>query len=435
MVKARTKTKTRVAIVLTVGGIILAAAFAGAFALERQPVEQGSRSLVDRQTRFQLRDFPWVFGSDNFDVLIFSMSNLDKGSDFDLALDNFIQVLDDTENLEAEYWELDSGDFESEFGVRVSDSQDYDEIQEVLEQVKNDRGVEYFIILGGLDVIPFAVRFDVPDHQGVLSTTVRGDTWYIDFDDDLIPDEDLAIGRIPDYGTQSSAIISYLETATDLHQQGGFTLEDPAFITLCNGEDDCYESPPYCAFPNDFCSCNETDFYQLLSSSDFILFTGHGSRISLVTTDHGCYIWQTSKIDEVDFSTHHPFISGYGPCHFGDLFYEADPGTLAESHAVEFLNAGASIFFANVDANGSIVWLDNNFPFNAMSNGETVGKAFVESVRHAVLVDAGYGYPAAAYSIVNQLVIYGDPTLYLRSEPANYSLPDIPEDNQCLVDF
>ncbi|MDD1761363.1 MAG: hypothetical protein LUQ59_03945 [Methanothrix sp.] len=71
------------------------------------------------------------------------------------------------DGLSASYVVLDSEDCRSRYGVRLSDSEDWEEIREMLHTISGRTGPCYIILLGGPAVLP------VP---AVVS--VAGSFWY-----------------------------------------------------------------------------------------------------------------------------------------------------------------------------------------------------------------------------------------------------------------
>lgn len=351
------------------------------------------------------------------DVLLFSMTNLEKVSGFDEKVDEFINTLQTTEGLDAEYWELDSDDFESFFGYKVEDSSDWENIREVLERVENDREYKYFVILGGVDVVPFATQVDVPNFpDDIVYATNRGDGGYIDFDYDYFPDENLVVARIPDYGTSSTNILSYFDTTIELHNLGGITFDTFADFDCYydDEETDCYTTPPYCFVNNRWeedDDCSADALFSLLSSSDRIRFVGHGSQRGIWSMVSGYIVWYSNQFDHVNLQTLHPFIDALHPCNSGELL-SGDDDVLA----VEFIKAGASIYVANVEARGSPNYISDNYPEISMADGDSVGEAFFNDIRYTFIEDPSSSLSAFTenYSIPNQLILYGDPTLHLR---------------------
>jgi hypothetical protein len=355
----------------------------------------------------------------NYDVLLFSMTNLTKVSGLEEKISEFISTLETTENLRAEYWELDSSEFESSFGYKVEDPSNWEEIRDVLERVENDRGYKYFVILGGVDIVPFATQINVPNvYDDVVYETNRGDGGYIDFDYDYIPDENLVIARIPDYGFSSETIFSYLDVAIELHNLGGITLNSFADFDCGyydSEETDCFTTPPYCvldSFGEVSENCSTDDLFSLLSNSDRIRFTGHGTRRSILSMNTEYVVWNYDQFDYVDLQTLHPFIDALHPCNTGEIV----SGDQSDLLVVDFLKAGASIYAANVEARGSPNYISDNFPEISMTDGDSVGEAFYNDIRYTFVENPASSLAAFTtdYSIPNQLILYGDPTLELR---------------------
>jgi len=278
-VATKTSTKTFVALLITAGVLTIAAAFAmvtvptGPFLKEGRLIKPGyvlSGYTVPGYVApgyfsfhspgysapgyvapgYQAPNPVAPVEENNYDVLLFSMTNLTKVSGLEEKISEFISTLETTENLRAEYWELDSSEFESSFGYKVEDPSSWEEIRDVLERVESDRSYKYFVILGGVDIVPFATQINVPNvYDDVVYETNRGDGGYIDFDYDYIPDENLVIARIPDYGFSSETIFSYLDVAIELHNLGGITLNSFADFDCGyydSEETDCFTTPPYC---------------------------------------------------------------------------------------------------------------------------------------------------------------------------------------------
>ena len=334
------------------------------------------------------------------DVLLLSMSNLDKDDNFFVKIKEFIDTLDRTENLKAAYLELDSEHVKNVYGVKVTDRTDWLNIKNVLKAIIEKENPAYLIILGGADVVsrPEIASVRCSDYNNL----VRSDSWYIDLNDDQIPDEGLSISRIADYGTSSSSILKYLDTAIKVHNAGGFTNSKYAeFSTCIPGKSGCYAAPPYCVDYLESCGCSRNVLFPILSSSDYIVFTGHGTLQGFYT-DAMCLIFDVNSMDEVDLNTYNPVVIGYYSCSTGMLGIGQ-----TKTLAVEFLKAGASIFVGRTETLGVPLTVGTDFEID-LKNGIRVGDALFQEVRESSLVDCKF------IDAANALTLYGDSTLRIR---------------------
>ena len=353
------------------------------------------------------------------DVLLVATEALETSPEFFDKVNEYIDTMADTEGLTTAYLELDSAVARDELDIYLADNEytDWLLVKDAIERVVDEKNIEYLILLGGEEVVPMPVMDNVPngtyDEENPIVDSVDGDSWYLDFNNDWLPDDGLVISRIADYGTGTTVILDYLDTAIKLHNLGGITMDSPAMLTgegYCERYDEgihgCYELPPYCVDSDPDCGCIEESMYDLLSSSDIIRFSGHGSRFGFVS-EEGCLQFQVSKMENVNFNTHNPFVIGFYSCVTGIIFQTQ------QTNATEFLRSGASIFAGRTETLGLYQYFVDNFPEASMANRESVGQAFFDSIREPFISDPDF-FLEIGYAVANQLILYGDPTLRLK---------------------
>jgi hypothetical protein len=325
------------------------------------------------------------------DVLMISTSLLQKDPDWLETLNEYKSVLEVTENLCAEYVEVDSEECLAAYGVKADDPGNWEEIQYVIESIVGTTQASYIMLLGGVSVIPrpsVDILCSIED-----PVTVPSDGWYMDFDGDQIVDQGLSIGRLPDIGYQSSAVTAYLQTATTLHNDGGLSLDTDVWFTPYD-----YSTPLYGVC--NACTLKE-EFYDLMSTRHYIFFTGHGSPTGFYNNFLEP-IFTIDYMDSINLKTHHPVIIGYYSCRTGVLTRESP--TLS----YEFLKAGAAAFLARTTEQGVPSNVAGTFPAT-IDEGMRIGPALYGAMRDTVLVQ-GCAFKASA----GHLCLYGDPTLKLR---------------------
>ena len=330
--------------------------------------------------------------SDVNDVLIVSTSLLQKDNDFETIVDEYKRVLEVEEELCAEYIEVDSQECLFSFGTKVNNPGDWEEIRSVLAFMVDFSGASYILILGGVSVFPSpTVTIPCP---GEDTKTITSDAWYVDFDNDYIVDEGLSIGRLPDLKDQSSAVVASLRTATSLHRVGGFALDVETRFSVYD-----YTTPPYGVC--DDCTMREP-FFDLMSASNFIWFTGHGSPAGFYNNSVEP-IFTLNYMDAIDLQMHHPVIIGYYSCNTARLLSEIP--TLAYA----FPKAGAAGFIARTTDLGVPSYVAAYFP-SQIEDSVPIGLALFRAMRESVLI-GGCRFKASA----GHLSLYGDPTLKRRS--------------------
>jgi len=346
------------------------------------------------------------------DVLLVTTEALETTSELIDKLSEYIETMESTEGLTTAYLEIDSTSAQDEIGIYLADYTDWLEVKDALEDVVEAKNVEYLILLGGEQVVPMPVLDDVPngtyDPENPTVDSVDGDNWYLDYNDDYLPDDGLVISRIADYGTGTTVILDYLDTAIKLHELGGITFDSPVLLqgeSYCVGDQNCYEYPPYCVDSDPACGCVEEFMYELLSSADLIRFSGHGSRFGFVF--EGCTAFSVNHIEEVELDTHNPLVIGYHSCDTG-LIHQNQ-----QTNATEFLNSGASIFAGRTETLGIYQYFVDNFPERGLAEGQSVGRAFFDSLRETHESEPDFN-SEFGYAATNALILYGDPTLRLR---------------------
>ncbi|TET54988.1 MAG: carboxypeptidase regulatory-like domain-containing protein, partial [Anaerolineales bacterium] len=223
------------------------------------------------------RDFDlYLMRQRSADVLLITTSLLHKTADFEPAIKHYSLVLRDTEGLVATYVELDSDACLGTYGVQVYDATSWEEIRQALEAIIDATAASYVTILGGELVLPRPQVEACCLDEAVLA--VPSDAWYVDFDGDQIVDEGLSVGRLPDLVYQSETVVAALQTATTLHEAGGCTLDAEVRFTLND-----YTTPPYGVC--DDCT-KQAEFFELVSTSDYIIFAGHGGPSGFYNNSH-----------------------------------------------------------------------------------------------------------------------------------------------------
>lgn len=339
------------------------------------------------------------------DVILISMSNLEKDENFYEEINRYITTLNKTENLKAEYVELDSDKVNEIFGTRVEKKGDWHEVKRVLKLIIERTGASYVVILGGEGVVPrpsvAASELQCEPTEG--DDMVYSDALYIDLNEDDFIDENLSISRFPDYGNKSANIIRELQTATLLHERGGFTISRPAYIMNCMYQPtDCYPSDEYCV--SDECTHRE-ELFQVMSSSDYLVFSGHGNPSGFFSTNALHPIFLTSHMEKINLSRNNPVVVGYYSCNTGDLSDET--GDIAGVLAVEFMAAGASDFFARTGTFGVPSPVGDNSP-DDLKSGKRIGDVLFDDLRDAQEFNCEVTTSALA------IVLYGDPTLHIK---------------------
>jgi hypothetical protein len=345
-------------------------------------------------------------------VLLVTTSLLSMTPELGGSVSRYTEVVSRKDGLLARYIVLDSDECWAAYGVRLGDSANWQEIRDVLHTITEETGPCYIILLGGPAVLP------VPDVVNVGGSPwyLPADGWYIDFDENGVVDEGFAISRMADINSDSSAIAAALQSASDLHEAGGFgMIPEMLLSTRCwaappagLGEacrDDaptcgrCYATPPYGV-------CDECDrsaeMFSLMSDSDYIFIMGHGSPESFSTNER-LPIFNLENVADVDLSGH-PLISGWVSCNTGQLYSDRP------SFATEFLRAGAAAFLARTTDQGTPALFADKFePYikgDSPSGRYRLGDALNELMRENVL-RKGDG----ERRITMQLCMFGDPTL------------------------
>jgi len=347
-------------------------------------------------------------------VLLVTTSHLSTTTELEEAVSRYTEVVSRKDGLLARYIVLDSEECRAAYGVRLGDSPSWEEIRDVLHTITDETGPCYIILLGGPLVVPMP---DFVNMGGIRPWYLPADGWYIDFDENGVVDEGFAISRMPDINSDSSAIVQALQSASDIHEAGGFGMipEMPLSIQCwaappiglgdaCRNDAPtcgrCYATPPYGV-------CEECDrrdeLFSLMSASDYIFIMGHGSQVSFSTNEH-IPIFNLENVADVDLQSNHPLISGWVSCNTG-MLYDDRP-----SFATEFLRAGAAAFLARTTDMGTPIYFGEKFePYLKGDNPSgryRLGDALYELMREVVLRN-GDGERRNAM----QLCMYGDPTL------------------------
>jgi len=323
------------------------------------------------------------------DLLMITTSLLEKEPTFEDKVNQYKSVLVETEDLSAGYIELDSDECLNTYGVKVNNPGDWEEIRDVLQEIIGITEASYIMILGGPLVVPRPVVDACCNDEG-NPITVPSDAWYVDFNNDQIVDEGLSISRLPELSHNSSAVVDALQTTIELHNEGGFTLDNEVRFTTHD-----YTTPPYGVCD----ACEEMDaFFMLMSTNDYIVFAGHGSPTAIYSGDYDL-IFSINYMDSIDLQDYHPVIIAYFPCSAGGLY----PNSSTLSY--EFMKAGAAAYVARTTTQGVPGYVGSNFPSD-IEGGMRIGPALFQSMRQTVL-DFGDTFKASA----GHICLYGDPTL------------------------
>jgi|WetSurMetagenome_2_1015567.scaffolds.fasta_scaffold02503_5 hypothetical protein len=345
-------------------------------------------------------------------VLLATTSLLASTAELEAAIDRYVETVSRKDGLTASRVVLDSEECRAAYGVTLADPSSWQEIRDVLASIADRTGPCYIILLGGPEVLPVPQMVTVSGSPWYLPA----DGWYIDFDENGVVDEGFSISRMPDVGSDSSAVAAALQSASDVHEAGGFgMIPEMLLSTRCWAaapaglgdacRDDaptcgnCYATPPYGVC--DECEHREEMFDQM-SRSDYIFIMGHGSPVSFATNDH-IPIFNLENVADVDISRH-PIISGWVSCNTGQLY------TDRPSFATELLRAGAAAFLARTTDQGTPAYFADKFePYikgESPSGRYRLGDALNELMREVIL-RKGDG----ERRITMQLCMFGDPTL------------------------
>jgi hypothetical protein len=358
------------------------------------------------------------FSALSADVLLITVGNDFEDPFVKPTVEEYMAVLRFREGLTSAYIRLDSEECLATYGTRVYPPGGYyfwESIRDALREIVRQTGASYILILGGRQNVPVPERdFPCPDappsyacetmyrlmHYGRPydgTVTVPGDAWYIDFDGDDIIDEGLAIG--PGAHGDTRGVEIALQTATALHNAGGYALDAPVCFSSAEG---CYDLPPYGACP----SCARDEFFGLMSTSDFITLAGHGTCRGFFD-DSLDLIFHVHNMDSVNLHVRHPVIIGYYSCTTGLL---VDPEHVSEevTLATEFLRGGAAAFVGRTTTLGTTHPIADYFPED-IEGGMRIGDALFRRMRESVLT-GGDTFKAGA----GQHCLYGDPTLRRR---------------------
>ncbi len=332
--------------------------------------------------------------SDSPALLLLTTASLTKDDTLWSAIGAYQSAFATATGMEAAYVEIDSYACSVSYGERAESVHNWVDIRRVLQAIMNATGATYLLVLGGPLVVPRPDPGDLPNSVA----TVPSDWWYLDFDDDDVTDEGYAVGRLPDIAYASEIVAVGLETATELHQLGGFTLDAPVVFSISG-----YATPPYgvCAE----CDKRET-FYNLMQSSDRIFFGGHGSPTSISDGYTGEYVKiNVDHLPEVDLRGLHPVIHAFSPCQAGRLY------DYQRTLATEFIRAGAGAYLARETNLGYPVDLWLAFA-DGLEGGLRIGYAFNQAIIEAIALAPDPSSPPIDRS--HHLHLYGDPTLRRR---------------------
>jgi hypothetical protein len=345
-------------------------------------------------------------------VLLVTTSILRRTAELDEAVSRYTEFVSRKDGLSARFIVLDSDDCRAAYGARLSDPSSWEEIRGMLRSITDQTGPCYIILLGGPAVLPVPQMVTIGGSPWYLPA----DGWYIDFDENGVVDEGFSISRMADVASDSSAVAAALQSASDLHEAGGFgMIPEMLLSTRCWAapptglgdacRDDaptcgkCYATPPYGV-------CDECDrraeMFNLMSDSDYIFIMGHGSPVSFATNEY-IPIFNLENVADVDLSGH-PIISGWVSCNTGQLYSDRP------SFATEFLRAGAAAFLARTTDQGTPAYFGDKFePYikgESPSGRYRLGDALNELMREVVLRKGD-----SERRITMQLCMYGDPTL------------------------
>ncbi|HSD57708.1 MAG TPA: hypothetical protein VLB04_05960, partial [Methanotrichaceae archaeon] len=135
-------------------------------------------------------------------VLLVTTSLLSVTPALNDAVDHYSEVIARKDGLTASYIVLDSAECTAEYGVRLSDPGSWEEVRQTLQEIVQQTGPCYIILLGGEDVVPRPTTLNVDGSFLYLPS----DAWYADFDEDGIVDGGTVISRMADVSAESSAI-------------------------------------------------------------------------------------------------------------------------------------------------------------------------------------------------------------------------------------
>ena len=357
------------------------------------------------------------------DVLLITVGRkIDKDQRFISTLATYVKTLK-IEGLTAKYLELDSSEFEAEFGTRVKNSDDGVELKSVIDRLVSKTNPRYLLILGGVSVIPMPIA---PTTAQIPTVPVSDDV-FGDVNNDGLPD--ISVSRIPTpSGSRSVEIISTaLESSMKIRNKNSISriiladtcMHPPSCIGLhdvnrisniffghdCDETGDCKKAPPFCAGQG--CDKKE-EFYNELVNYDLLHMDFHGNPYSFAA--HNSDGWydalDSSILYEKPFNKN-PIFSTVA-CHSSTIDC-AEYGCINGKGSVfSFLGNGASVYIGSTRYGyaGSTATLIGEV-MNDLKNGKNIGDAMLEMKRKNLRSTSN----EMSRAIVYELQLYGDPTI------------------------
>jgi hypothetical protein len=197
----------------------------------------------------------------------------------------FIETLNKYDKLGALFLYLDEDKTSDIIGSKVTQPNDWNNIDGILNQLIQKLKAKYLIILGGYDRFvqsPYGTEFPIDDPR--ISRKPSGsDAPYGDITGDYLLD--IPVGRIPDPNNGDlDVILRTLDTSIKLHKNGGISLKSYiAPIMGCGGHDSrpwnsgkCFCSYVFgssCQACGSCCGCIEPS---KTSGKDFVVVLAHG---------------------------------------------------------------------------------------------------------------------------------------------------------------
>lgn len=333
-------------------------------------------------------------------MLVVTSTLLTYDQEFINTFDEYIQVLQQRENIETIFIKIDTHECSLKFGASVNNIDDSEEVKAVLSKIIKYTKAKYIMLLGGKLVIPRPVKL-LPAIDPLDTTTdikIYSDAWYVDLDQDNIVDQDISISRLPGVGYNSQAVVSALKTAIIVHNAGGFTMQNKK--TFGGSE---YPAPPYCVSVE----CNKREeFYSLLSSSGYFIIAGHGAPDCIYDGTLEKYPLITLNPDGegkttfnyINLNNLYPVVISFLSCNTAILY--DNNSTLSDA----FLSDGASAFIGRTTSIGIPELLYNNFEADIEKWGR-IGDALFRAMRDTALIED------INKSHAGQVCLFGDPTL------------------------
>lgn len=302
----------------------------------------------------------WIYASNWGDmVLIVALrENLEEVytsgdiGDLENKLEEYRAALE-VDDLDSEFYYLDDDEMTSIVpgGKKVTDPDDWTDIATITTALIEKLDADYLFVLGGYTQFP-QPEFSCGSCPDAYYSKYQSDYPYVDVDNDNLPD--IPIGRLPEPNNgDMDVLLTYLDTAIDLHKSGGLDLSDYISIAMpkmyyqgrcyCTLTPICFNKAALGVGTSDSRYLSDGVPYTTLGGHEFAFINVHGSdgtpQMFVSDSCQNNFVMYSTSLDNLNLDD---AVWLLGTCYSS---YLKNKNKASDSMPMQFFLNGGAVYF------------------------------------------------------------------------------------------